>query len=178
MPAWSSTSLDAPSSASNNSNSNNSRGTATTPHIPRRNSFHRPTPQQQQQQQHTTTLPINLSLSEDERSPNRSNTDSVSPRFPKASHILAKGSGDSNLFGGSQVAEDDEEQLYEYFPLTVDDWYVHFYFPFFFPLSCSPPLPPLLYHYTPPAFLGLLPSHQPLSLFFLSASLSYPPPPK
>lgn len=93
---------------------------ATTPATPRSISFQRSTPQQQQ---HTTTLPINLSLSEDERSPNRSNADPVSPRSSKASHTVAKSSRNINHPVGSQIAEDDEEQLYEYFPLTVDDWY-------------------------------------------------------
>lgn len=62
------------------------------------------------------SAPINLSLSEDERSPNnRSTTDSLtSPRIQRTST--------SHAMGGSP-GEDDEE-LYEYFPLSVDDWLV------------------------------------------------------
>ncbi|KAI1374493.1 p53-like transcription factor [Hypoxylon crocopeplum] len=60
------------------------------------------------------SVPINLSLSEDERSPNnRSNSDSLtSPRLHRTST--------SHGAGGSPVEE--EEELYEYFPLSVDDW--------------------------------------------------------
>ncbi|KAI0010363.1 p53-like transcription factor [Xylariaceae sp. FL0662B] len=60
------------------------------------------------------SVPINLSLSEDERSPNnRSGSDSLhSPRIHRASTGHAP--------GGSPMEE--EEELYEYFPLSVDDW--------------------------------------------------------
>ncbi|KAI0443465.1 hypothetical protein F4803DRAFT_310134 [Xylaria telfairii] len=60
------------------------------------------------------SAPINLSLSEDERSPNnRSTTDSLtSPRIQRTST--------SHAMGGSPGEEDEE--LYEYFPLSVDDW--------------------------------------------------------
>ncbi|KAI1079969.1 p53-like transcription factor [Whalleya microplaca] len=60
------------------------------------------------------SVPINLSLSEDERSPNnRSNSDSLqSPRLHRTST--------SHGHGGSPMEE--EEELYEYFPLSVDDW--------------------------------------------------------
>ncbi|KAH7367576.1 PHOG protein [Plectosphaerella cucumerina] len=58
--------------------------------------------------------PINLSLSEDERSPNRSSSELHSPRFSKTTTMP-----DPNL---SQSPKDDEEMLYEYFPLSVDDW--------------------------------------------------------
>lgn len=58
--------------------------------------------------------PINLSLSEDERSPNRSSSELQSPRFSKTS---AKADPSQ-----SQSPKDDEEMLYEYFPLSVDDW--------------------------------------------------------
>lgn len=60
------------------------------------------------------SVPISLSLSEDERSPNnRSNTDSLtSPRLHRTST--------SHGVGGSPIEE--EEELYEYFPLSVDDW--------------------------------------------------------
>ncbi|KAH9907339.1 hypothetical protein F4778DRAFT_532831 [Xylariomycetidae sp. FL2044] len=62
----------------------------------------------------TSSVPINLSLSEDERSPNnRSTTDSLqSPRLHRTSS--------NQVPGGSPVEE--EEELYEYFPLSVDDW--------------------------------------------------------
>ncbi|KAI5861364.1 p53-like transcription factor [Durotheca rogersii] len=62
----------------------------------------------------TPSVPINLSLSEDERSPNnRSNSDSLtSPRLHRTST--------SHGLGGSPMEE--EEELYEYFPLSVDDW--------------------------------------------------------
>lgn len=59
------------------------------------------------------TLPINLSLSEDERSPNRSASDPLhSPQF-------AKGTGGQNLSGSPLETAD---MLYEYFPLSLDDW--------------------------------------------------------
>ncbi|KAI0022923.1 hypothetical protein F4780DRAFT_788049 [Xylariomycetidae sp. FL0641] len=60
------------------------------------------------------SAPISLSLSEDERSPNnRSNPDSLqSPRLQRASS--------GNMAHGSPAEE--EEELYEYFPLSVDDW--------------------------------------------------------
>lgn len=93
MPAWSSE----PSVSKHNS-------VGVTPATPRNNSFQRSAP---------STLPINLSLSEDERSPNRSKSDSISPHFPK-SQVAAQ-----NL---QQNTEDDEEELYEYFPLSLDDW--------------------------------------------------------
>lgn len=60
------------------------------------------------------SVPINLSLSEDERSPNnRSTSDSLtSPKLHRTST--------SHGAGGSPIEE--EEELYEYFPLSVDDW--------------------------------------------------------
>lgn len=62
------------------------------------------------------SVPINLSLSEDERSPNnRSVSDTLtSPKLHRTST--------SHGVGGSPIEE--EEELYEYFPLSVDDWYV------------------------------------------------------
>lgn len=62
------------------------------------------------------SVPINLSLSEDERSPNnRSTSDSLtSPKLHRTST--------SHGAGGSPIEE--EEELYEYFPLSVDDWSV------------------------------------------------------
>ncbi|KAI0392291.1 p53-like transcription factor [Xylariaceae sp. FL0594] len=60
------------------------------------------------------SAPINLSLSEDERSPNnRSTTESLTS--PRIHRTLT-----SHIAGGSPAEEDEE--LYEYFPLSVDDW--------------------------------------------------------
>ncbi|CRK22039.1 hypothetical protein BN1708_013272 [Verticillium longisporum] len=58
--------------------------------------------------------PINLSLSEDERSPNRSSAELQSPRFSKTAAATRP--------TASQSPKDDEDMLYEYFPLSVDDW--------------------------------------------------------
>jgi hypothetical protein len=60
------------------------------------------------------SVPINLSLSEDERSPNnRANSDSLqSPGLSRSSTGLGR--------NGSPV--EDADLLYEYFPLSVDDW--------------------------------------------------------
>ncbi|KAI1343013.1 hypothetical protein F5Y15DRAFT_274272 [Xylariaceae sp. FL0016] len=60
------------------------------------------------------SVPISLSLSEDERSPNnRSLSESLtSPRLQRSS---------ASHFGGASPPE-EEEELYEYFPLSVDDW--------------------------------------------------------
>lgn len=71
-------------------------------------SIHRPTA--------PPTLPINLSLSEDERSPpNRSSVDSLS------SPQLSKGrTASGHNPGGSPVESAD--LLYEYFPLSLDDF--------------------------------------------------------
>lgn len=60
-----------------------------------------------------SSLPINLSLSEDERSPNRSSSDCTSPRHAKSMAAAQS---------MQKSPEDDEEQLYEYFPLSLDDW--------------------------------------------------------
>lgn len=61
------------------------------------------------------SAPINLSLSEDERSPNRSSVEVSSPQQgkPHASIGLAAGSS----------PPEEADPLYEYFPLSVDDWY-------------------------------------------------------
>ncbi|CAI6097995.1 hypothetical protein V2G26_008941 [Clonostachys chloroleuca] len=59
------------------------------------------------------SAPINLSLSEDERSPNRSSAEISSPRG-KTQQI-------SGLVSGSSPPEEGDP-LYEYFPLSVDDW--------------------------------------------------------
>lgn len=61
-----------------------------------------------------TSAPINLSLSEDERSPNRSSVEVVSPQLGKSFPVTGR-------FSGSSPPEEDDP-LYEYFPLTVDDW--------------------------------------------------------
>ncbi|KAF9876250.1 putative acid phosphatase [Colletotrichum karsti] len=58
--------------------------------------------------------PINLSLSEDERSPNRSNSDVQSPQFTKSMAAVVHNS--------SQSPKEEDDLLYEYFPLSVDDW--------------------------------------------------------
>lgn len=63
---------------------------------------------------HNTAVPINLSLSEDEKSPNQSSAQLQSPQMGKA--FLSSG-----LNAGNSPA-DDPDPLYEYFPLTVDDW--------------------------------------------------------
>lgn len=100
VPAW--------SSDSSFSKHNNNGAAAKPPAAaaaPRNSSLQRAAP---------STLPINLSLSEDERSPIRSG-DSISPHFPKSqlpNHNLQQGAED----------EDEEEDLYEYFPLSLDDW--------------------------------------------------------
>lgn len=65
----------------------------------------------------STTAPINLSLSEDERSPNRSSAEISSPQMGKTNPA-------TGLVAGSSPPE-EEDPLYEYFPLSVDDWYVH-----------------------------------------------------
>ncbi|KAK8069767.1 acid phosphatase (PhoG) [Apiospora phragmitis] len=61
----------------------------------------------------STLGPINLSLSEDERSPNnRSVSDTLqSPRLNRAGTNQSQGS-----------PSEETEQLYEYFPLSIDDW--------------------------------------------------------
>lgn len=60
------------------------------------------------------SAPINLSLSEDERSPNRSSADVSSPQ-------QGKSYAPSGLIAGSSPPE-EADPLYEYFPLSVDDW--------------------------------------------------------
>lgn len=79
-------------------------------------------------------LPISLSLSEDERSPNRSTSgdSNQSPQFSKPAMVLstsgmgvsrtaAYGGGAHNPLASPLEAED---MLYEYFPLSLDDWSV------------------------------------------------------
>ncbi|KAJ2894764.1 hypothetical protein MKZ38_007249 [Zalerion maritima] len=63
----------------------------------------------------TPTLPINLSLSEDEKSsPNQSSDMAASPKF------TSKVGAGANAGPNSPVEEVD--LLYEYFPLSLDDW--------------------------------------------------------
>jgi hypothetical protein len=64
----------------------------------------------------SNAVPINLSLSEDEKSPNRSSAELQSPQMGKAHPVPGLNAGNSPI--------DDPDPLYEYFPLTVDDWYV------------------------------------------------------
>ncbi|KHO01758.1 acid phosphatase (PhoG) [Metarhizium album ARSEF 1941] len=61
-----------------------------------------------------TAVPINLSLSEDEKSPNRSSAELQSPQMGKAHTVSGQNAGNSPA--------DDPDPLYEYFPLTLDDW--------------------------------------------------------
>ncbi|KAG6013963.1 hypothetical protein E4U54_006058 [Claviceps lovelessii] len=61
-----------------------------------------------------TAVPISLSLSEDEKSPNRSGNELQSPPMGKVLTGPAQNAGSSPA--------DDPDPLYEYFPLTVDDW--------------------------------------------------------
>ncbi|KAI5464659.1 acid phosphatase [Mariannaea sp. PMI_226] len=63
----------------------------------------------------STSAPINLSLSEDERSDNRSSSDLQSPQPGKSVPVVGQNAENS-------PQEDDMDPLYEYFPLTVDDW--------------------------------------------------------
>jgi len=90
IPAWSSDSNSSAKAASAH-NSKNS--------IPRQN----------------PSLPINLSLSEDERSPNRSSAELHSPNS-------GKGYTTSGANRENSPADEGADPLYEYFPLTVDDW--------------------------------------------------------
>ncbi|CAK7201101.1 hypothetical protein SEUCBS139899_003803 [Sporothrix eucalyptigena] len=104
--------------------------------------------QQQLQRSNSAAVPLNLSLSEDERSPpNRIGTDppSNSPPFanlgggasgsgggmtsialPTTSTSTASATAGSNSAAGASAAQSDSfengELLYEYFPLSLDDW--------------------------------------------------------
>ncbi|CAM1501940.1 Fc.00g039240.m01.CDS01 [Cosmosporella sp. VM-42] len=62
----------------------------------------------------STSLPINLSLSEDERSPNRSSAEVQSPQ--------QGGKGTAAVPNAANSPTDEADPLYEYFPLSVDDW--------------------------------------------------------
>ncbi|KAK4219816.1 protein pacG [Rhypophila decipiens] len=67
-------------------------------------------------------LPINLSLSEDERSPNRSTRSDTSD--PTQSPLLPKSSGGVPAGGPNSSGSplESADMLYEYFPLSLDDW--------------------------------------------------------
>lgn len=60
------------------------------------------------------SVPINLSLSDDDRSPNRSSAEIASPQLGKAGLAAGLNAGSSPL--------EEADPLYEYFPLSVDDW--------------------------------------------------------
>jgi hypothetical protein len=98
-------------------------------------------PMASKNQRNTTTattpqpLPINLSLSEDERSPNRSNSgdSNQSPQFAKPAMVLStSGMGVGGQGPAAHGAAhnplasplETEDMLYEYFPLSLDDWLV------------------------------------------------------
>ncbi|KAH8170384.1 NDT80 / phoG like DNA-binding family protein [Sarocladium implicatum] len=60
------------------------------------------------------SMPISLSLSDDDRSPNRSSADIASPQLGKAGLALGQNAGSSPA--------EEADPLYEYFPLSLDDW--------------------------------------------------------
>jgi hypothetical protein len=60
------------------------------------------------------SMPISLSLSDDDRSPNRSSADLASPQLGKAGLALGHNAGSSPV--------EEADPLYEYFPLSLDDW--------------------------------------------------------
>ncbi|KAL2131711.1 hypothetical protein VTI74DRAFT_4702 [Chaetomium olivicolor] len=105
------------------------------------NTKHSNKPTNKTQRSNSTTasqpqsLPINLSLSEDERSPpNRSGSNdssTQSPQLAKSSMLLSTGGGMTGHGTQSQPGSafnplasplDAEDMLYEYFPLSLDDW--------------------------------------------------------
>jgi hypothetical protein len=61
-----------------------------------------------------TSVPLNLSLTEDERSPKRSSSELHSPQLSRAST--------SNGPVTAQSPMETADMLYEYFPLSLDDW--------------------------------------------------------
>lgn len=71
------------------------------------------------------SVPLSLSLSEDERSPGRSSSEAANPQFAKGGVGPAAAAVNTR-----QSPVEEVDMLYEYFPLSVDDWYV----------SCNPPL--------------------------------------
>jgi len=81
------------------------------------------------------TLPINLSLSEDERSPNHrsgsggggcgSDQSLTSPHLNKTIAASSGGGFGQMATGGAnpdQSPLETADMLYEYFPLSLDDW--------------------------------------------------------
>ncbi|KAK4190802.1 putative phosphate-non-repressible acid phosphatase precursor [Podospora australis] len=159
VPSWGSLDSSIPSNTNNYAANLNTKNN--------NNGFPTPTPLAKTGRSNTApqSLPINLSLSEDERSPNRSTSSSgegtQSPQFPmktSSTYPLASGpnrtkSGDktsggfsskqkqsSTISGGHQGGrsssqtdtssaavgmtspEETADMLYEYFPLSVDDW--------------------------------------------------------
>ncbi|KAK3332049.1 hypothetical protein B0T19DRAFT_93376 [Cercophora scortea] len=75
------------------------------------------------------TLPISLSLSEDERSPNKSSTGGAdmmqgsSPHSSSKPMKAAKGGGMTQSQRQSERSPlETADMLYEYFPLSLDDW--------------------------------------------------------
>ncbi|KAH6842888.1 hypothetical protein B0I37DRAFT_206219 [Chaetomium sp. MPI-CAGE-AT-0009] len=101
----------------------NAKHTTTKPNIPTT---------KQRANSNTGPQPINLSLSEDERSPpNRANSSdpSQSPQLTKSSMLLSGGGKGLSVPGQGSGAHnplasplETEDMLYEYFPLSVDDW--------------------------------------------------------
>ncbi len=119
VPSWGS--LDASTSA-------NPKHTKTNP-----SSSHHKTQRSNSTTAPQPLLPINLSLSEDERSPpNRANSNdsTQSPQQPKSGLLLpasgtgVAGQGQSSAGGHNPLASplEAEDMLYEYFPLSLDDW--------------------------------------------------------
>jgi hypothetical protein len=75
----------------------------------------------------SATLPINLSLSEDERSPNRSSTSGDGIHSPQFVGLKPTGSGTGQAsanqpHGPNGSPLETADMLYEYFPLSLDDW--------------------------------------------------------
>ncbi|KAK0641231.1 hypothetical protein B0T16DRAFT_438959 [Cercophora newfieldiana] len=76
----------------------------------------------------SATLPINLSLSEDERSPNRSSTSGDGVQSPQFVGMKSTGSAAGGQAAGNQAHGpngsplETADMLYEYFPLSLDDW--------------------------------------------------------
>jgi hypothetical protein len=70
------------------------------------------------------TLPINLSLSEDERSPNNRSAGSDPMSSPQFNKAMAAGGVGPNSAGANPSGSPLEtaDMLYEYFPLSLDDW--------------------------------------------------------
>lgn len=71
------------------------------------------------------TLPINLSLSEDERSPNNRSAGSDPMSSPQFNKTLASGGGVGQSAPGANPSGsplETADMLYEYFPLSLDDW--------------------------------------------------------